>query len=278
MHYFYLSLVVFAITACSNVKKSDRELVKNLQDFNVPGIKKELERDIHPGQEGEFFLTFAFFDACSKGDVKRVKELLAAGSNIHAVTSLGKTALHLACESEGPSTELVKLLLDKGLDINGNFKTPSSVEKFDWSPLAIACVHKNTEVAVLLMERGANIEEKDAGGDTPLLKASRYGAIKIIEELLKRNANVKAVDNEGNTALHNAFSGYATKNLLFPSFSDPYSEEDFEKIMDLLLDYGADIYAENNEHKTVKDLIQDFKKFIVGRTNVLDPAVSIPRT
>lgn len=259
MRYLHLMLIIFVTVSCSYIKKSDRALVKNLQDFNVSGIKKELERDINTGQEGEFFLTFAFFEACSNGDLKRVKELLAAGSNIHSITALGKTALHLACESKKPSRELVNFLIDNGLDINGHFKTPSTIEKFVWTPLTIACVQKNTNIAILLMEKGANIEEKDAGGDTPLLKASFYGSIKIVEELLKRGANVKATNNEGNTALHEAFEGYMTHNTLFSSSKDSYTAEDFEEIMNLLIDFGIDFHAQNNERKTVKDLIQDFK-------------------
>lgn len=270
MRYLYLILIIITNASCSHVKQSDKALLKHLQNFNPEGIKKELSRDIHPGQEGEFFLTFSFFEACSNGDLNRVKELLEAGSNIHSVTALGKTALHLACESKRSSTELVKFLINHGLDINGNFKTHLKIEKFCWSPLMIACVHRNVDIARVLIEKGAMIDEKDAGGDTPLLKASFYGSVKIVEELLKNGANIKAINNEGNTALHEAFLGYMTKNTLFSSSKDSYTEEDFEEIMNLLNHYGIDFYARNNQGKTIQDLIQDFKTN-VAQTGALNP-------
>ncbi len=71
-----------------------------------------------------------------------------------------------------------------------------------------------------LLDRGANIEEKDDDGETPLIKgiflqffnyfkwfiyfwiiASSYGRIEVVKELLNRGANIEEKDNSGQTPL-----------------------------------------------------------------------------
>lgn len=58
-----------------------------------------------------------------------------------------------------------------------------------------------------LLKAGADKDEKDEEGRTPLQFACGYGELACAEELIKAGANVDAKDTEGNTPLHYA-AGY----------------------------------------------------------------------
>lgn len=58
--------------------------------------------------------------------------------------------------------------------------------------------------AEILLDRGANIEARNALGATPLITASERGNLALVTLLLKQGAEIEARDKDGNTALHEA--------------------------------------------------------------------------
>ncbi|ULA60479.1 MAG: ANKREPREGION domain-containing protein [Nitrospira sp.] len=56
----------------------------------------------------------------------------------------------------------------------------------------------------VLLDRGANIEARNARGATPLITAAARGNLTLVLLLLNQGAEVDARDREGNTALHEA--------------------------------------------------------------------------
>jgi ankyrin repeat protein len=56
----------------------------------------------------------------------------------------------------------------------------------------------------LLLDRGANIEARNAQGATPLITTSGRGDNALVTLLVNERAEVDAMDQEGNTALHEA--------------------------------------------------------------------------
>ena len=74
------------------------------------------------------------------------------------------------------------------------------------TPLIIAVGNSYLETAKILIENGANINNTngDSWADTPLMTASRLGLDNVVRILLSRNADINAVDMNGNTALHTA--------------------------------------------------------------------------
>jgi ankyrin repeat protein len=93
--------------------------------------------------------------------------------------------------------------------------------------------------AELLLTNGGNIEAKNRGKATPLLKA--IGATRpaeVIETLLGHKADINARDILGNTALHLL----ATAPLA--------SRQWISDVIELLVAHKADMNAKNNEGQT----------------------------
>ena len=64
------------------------------------------------------------------------------------------------------------------------------------SPLTLAACGGHVELAMLLLERGANIEEVNDEGYTPLMEASREGHEEMVALLLSQVLCPGILDNE----------------------------------------------------------------------------------
>ena len=116
----------------------------------------QLKRKRSSDDESDYDVYENIFDACEYGDLNDVKKYLTAGGDPNAITD-GKTLLYIAVE--GYLKPLVRLLLaQEGIDVN---KT---------SPLAAACRYGNEddEIFMWLLNAGANPNQKDSLGYTPL--------------------------------------------------------------------------------------------------------------
>jgi ankyrin repeat protein len=54
-------------------------------------------------------------------------------------------------------------------------------------------------VAAALLDHGANIEARDAKGETPLRRAVNCRQVEVVRLLVRRGANRQAADNRGVT-------------------------------------------------------------------------------
>ena len=70
-----------------------------------------------------------------------------------------------------------------------------------------ACKGGHSEVAMQLLERGANPEERTAKGKTALMYTGRGHDVALAEQLIRRGANVNTRTIKGKTPLHYAASG-----------------------------------------------------------------------
>ncbi|MEW6141522.1 MAG: ankyrin repeat domain-containing protein [Thermodesulfobacteriota bacterium] len=63
--------------------------------------------------------------------------------------------------------------------------------------IAVRCSHLN--VAALLLDRGALVDERDSENWTPLMLACQRWQVKLVRMLLERGANPNATDHRGST-------------------------------------------------------------------------------
>lgn len=126
----------------------------------------------------------ALFCAAYKGDIAKVKELLASGTDVNTTNSHGYTALIFAVKAE--QTKMVKLLIKAGADAN---IINDSVE--DTTALTIAIKKNNLKIMKLLLEAGANANVADEGGQTPLELAVEANNLKMVKMLIEANVNLE---------------------------------------------------------------------------------------
>ena len=121
------------------------------------------------------------------------------GVSVNLTNSLGDTVLHeLAYRSlyfvdgDNPDTiradtlELLNLLIDHGIDINAK-------DRFNNTPLHLACGNNNTNSARFLLDHGADIHAKNNHGETPLDRAVKSAQdSKTIKMILERHPEALA--------------------------------------------------------------------------------------
>ncbi len=98
--------------------------------------------------------------------------------------------------------------------------------------LTEACYWGHLEIVKFLISKGTSLNEKDAGGFTPLINAARRGHTEIVKLLLTHNANLNKTNKYGSTPLHcAALRGHT-------------------EIVTLLLAHNANINAKNYSGNT----------------------------
>ena len=132
-------------------------------------------------------------DAAADGNIKAVKQHIAAGTDVNANRGDGWTPLHSATHratGEGHK-EIVQLLIAKGADVNAK-------RHIGRAPLHHAANNGHMEVVELLIAKDVDVNAKDDHGWTPLLLATNK---EIAELLIANGADVNAKDIDGMTPL-----------------------------------------------------------------------------
>ena len=147
--------------------------------------------------------------------IKVLEFLIRNKANLEDIDTKGQTALHIAVEFSGESTQCIKALLDANAD------KEASTRIYGETPLAMACRLGKEEAAKLLIAYKA-IVESATGEITPLMLVSLHGNYKIVKALIASDADVCARDTRGWTALHYAALGGSDDcmNILVASGAD----------------------------------------------------------
>ena len=99
-------------------------------------------------------------DAAAKGDLRSVKSELDKGVNPN-VNNSASSAPPLLLTSLNSHTEVIKLLIAEGADLDGK-------DKFGNTSLHYASQHGSKGIVELLISNKANVNIKNKGGETPL--------------------------------------------------------------------------------------------------------------
>lgn len=101
-----------------------------------------------------------------------------------------------------------------------------------WTPLMIASKHGYDAVVRLMIEKGADIEETTIRRHTAFLICCQYGQDIVARRLIQAKANINVIDSAGWTPLMDA------------------CEEGHFRIVRLLLDHNVKLDPKNNESQT----------------------------
>jgi len=137
-----------------------------------------------------------FFKSVAAGDVNSVKSFLAENSSfdINTKNSEGDTALLLAIRNS--DLELSKVLLGiRNID-------PSYPDRQQHTPLTLSVIKQHPAlVELLLSQRLSNIDLLDTSGNAAIHHATNWGNVGIIEGLLKTGADINNKNANGDTPL-----------------------------------------------------------------------------
>ena len=142
---------------------------------------------------GQTALMFAAYS----GNESTIRALLEAGADVNAkIVSFHAgefTPLSITINTDHPHRmEIVRILLDAKAEVN-----PKG--RFMMSPLMHAL--EDLEMVKLLVAHGADVNQKNFRGATPLMGAAVGKDAAVVKYLIEKGADVKARDQDGNTAL-----------------------------------------------------------------------------
>jgi ankyrin repeat protein len=199
--------------------KGDNSLFLAAQNGHLEIIKLLLEHDIYVNKVGKNGAT-PLLAAVIGWHVEAVELLLKNGAYINQEAYDGTTPFSRAVQDGQFGT--VSMFIE-----HGNYKRRDYVNevKKNGAPLlCIAVQEGHTEIAALLLNNRAQVDEADNKGTTPLILAAIRGDIRVATLLLKKHgAKVDKADKLGVTPLTAALIGKHTK------------------VIKLLLDNGAHI-------------------------------------
>jgi hypothetical protein len=117
-----------------------------------------------------------------------LNKLIQQGANVNATTEYGNPMFFLVIDD----FELVKLFVESGADVNLKSKNDILYVCSQSSALHLASSDSPIEVVRYLLEKGANISDKDSNGWTPLHYAAYGGNFEVVVCLLSLGADPNA--------------------------------------------------------------------------------------
>jgi len=202
------------------------------------------------------------FAAAGKGNLELVNLLLEHKANPAAFSTqhAGCCGLHIAAEKN--YVDVVESLLKSGVDVN------IRSEKQKLTPLISAACCGSLEAVKALLKASADIDAQSSTGNTALMLAIDRGKIDVALTLIEAGANLEIKGQKGWTALHNAASGgdkgykevaealikhNASVDALSETLLTPLHEAAGKSLVDLvrlLVDAGADVNARDKFSNT----------------------------
>ena len=169
----------------------------------------------------------ALMFACRNMKSDSVTALLTAGANLTNKDDVGRTAVHVAFETEDTDT-INAIIYHPDLD-------PDTKDLNNVTILMVAADYGLNSVISYLISQGASVLSKDASGQTALMYAAKKGYTTVLGTLLTGGASLEARDYSDNTALNHAGdlnSGGSKDAVLY------------------LIGQGANVNASNNQYQT----------------------------
>ena len=177
-----------------------------------------------------------FKELVETGDIEKLKAIY----NLCELSATydGRYGMNTALHYYGVPNELVRWLVEQGLDVN--------IENYyGRSPLYVQSTGGRDTVK-LLFELGADIEKPDRYGNRPLHTAASFFRVDTVRFLVEKGANIHVENDRKQTPLESALA--VCRNADIPKMAE---------ISTILLDAGAKITS--NMKESVKRIGEEFE-------------------
>ena len=192
--------------------------------YNIVALLLDHNADPNPNGTGETPLIIAF----RKRDYKIMKLLLEKGADVNGLINNSRTIL-MSASSKGYQ-DIVELCINHNCDLN-------ITDRFGWTALTLACVFDHVNIVELLLNAGANPNVKFGNeGQTALILVIKKGYFEIAKLLLLKGADPNIIDINQNTALHYSIvNGYQNITVLLLENNANPNVSDCEHVTLLML-------------------------------------------
>jgi ankyrin repeat protein len=124
--------------------------------------------------------------------------LIQRGADLNVIDKSENNSLTLALRNG--HKKIANSLLDRGIRVD-----PQKIHRNGETTMMLAARCGTAKVAVALIQKGADVNARDANGRTALMHASHCGALKVVKKLVEFEADVNIKDNEGKSAIDFSF-------------------------------------------------------------------------
>ena len=166
------------------------------EEFNNEEIIKILEQKGAKrilSDEEQIRLNNALFDKAKHGDLTEVLALIKKGADVNFISQYGFSLLDVVVAEN--HVELVKKLIKLGADVN-----KENCPNEGWTTMMRA---KSVEMLDVLIDGGANLEQKDDIGYTAIMRLCYKS--ELVKKLVERGANINAINDNGENVLFNVY-------------------------------------------------------------------------
>ena len=147
----------------------------------------------------------AFFIAMENKYYEMMQFLLENGADINGFYSYDNhhfSYLEISTNGQRHDIEIIQFLVNAGADVNSpSWRRDHNVLAIDNLPGQFQSLPVLCEIAELLIEHGAYLENKDSAGQTPFLAAVNHKRDQLMNVLADGGANIHAKDRQGRNAL-----------------------------------------------------------------------------